>query len=295
MTTLRFGSFEPASAPPKLWSDRVEADDEFEHTLPSLDSAETALRDVEPEVAPISLAIPVEVVPTLSSMTEVGLMGRGSRQVALSSSLPIQTLVSPAMSGDASDRSGSPRQVASAPPPQALAMAPSSPGMPGEEGLGQVALDSPSSSAVRRTAPTTLRSEPVGGAGGGSGQVAPAIPPLAIPAGHLSEGIWSPQLSHSREEVVAFGGIPDPVSTGRRTSARVLDLPEVDDMQQRCAMRAAKLHDAAIYTGYFPSYGTDPFMVATHSDGGQGAFGYWIYPLGDGRSGYLQPVWMAVM
>ena len=41
--------------------------------------------------------------------------------------------------------------------------------------------------------------------------------------------------------------------------------------------------------------GVDPFVVATHSDGGQGAFGYWIYPLGDGSSGYLQPVWMAVM
>ena len=66
--------------------------------------------------------------------------------------------------------------------------------------------------------------------------MAPAVPPLAIPAGHLSEGIGSPQLPHSREEVVAFGGIPDPVSTGRRMSARVLDLP-------------AKLHDTAISAG----------------------------------------------
>ncbi|XP_044365717.1 uncharacterized protein [Triticum aestivum] len=50
-----------------------------------------------------------------------------------------------------------------------------------------------------------------------------------------------------------------------------------------------------ISEGYFPSYSIDLFVVATHSDGGQGAFGYWIYPLGDGSSGYLQPVWMAVM
>ena len=49
------------------------------------------------------------------------------------------------------------------------------------------------------------------------------------------------------------------------------------------------------FVGHIPNYGTDPFVVATHPDGGQGAFGYWIFPLGDGSSGYLQPVWMAVM
>ena len=30
MSTLRFGSFEPASAPPRLWSDRVESNDLIE-------------------------------------------------------------------------------------------------------------------------------------------------------------------------------------------------------------------------------------------------------------------------
>jgi hypothetical protein len=51
----------------------------------------------------------------------------------------------------------------------------------------------------------------------------------------------------------------------------------------------------SFFAGYIPHYGSDPFVVATHSDGGQGAFGYWIFPLGDGSSGYLQPVWMAIM
>ena len=38
--TLRFGSFEPASAPPRLWSDRMECDDVLEHTIPHLDFAD---------------------------------------------------------------------------------------------------------------------------------------------------------------------------------------------------------------------------------------------------------------
>ena len=49
------------------------------------------------------------------------------------------------------------------------------------------------------------------------------------------------------------------------------------------------------FAGYLPSHYVDPYVVATHSDGGQGAFGYWIYPMGDGSTGYFQPVWMAVI
>ena len=49
------------------------------------------------------------------------------------------------------------------------------------------------------------------------------------------------------------------------------------------------------FAGYLPSHCVHPYVVATYSDGGQGAFGYWIYPLGDGSTGYIQPVWMAVM
>ena len=133
-------------------------------------------------------------------------------------------------------------------------------------GLGQVALAPPSSPAVRRTvspSPMALPSVPAGGAGGGRGQAAPVIissPPLPmtrVPSvGFPSRGIGGPltpsqvtpvQPSEgsmpgvTREEVVAFGGIPDPIAEGRRMSARILDIPEVDDMQQRCTMRAAKL------------------------------------------------------
>ena len=100
--------------------------------------------------------------------------------------------------------------------------------------------------------------------------MAPAIPSSLSPmvgdpsVGHPSEGIGSPPTpslvtsvdplrdsvpGFTREEVVAFGGSPDPISAGRRMSARILDIPEVDDMQQRCAMRAAKLQEAALSSG----------------------------------------------
>ena len=52
-----------------------------------------------------------------------------------------------------------------------------------------------------------------------------------------------------RDEIIAFGGIPDPVAEGRRMSCRLQDQPNVDDMQLRCAMQAAKLRDIEVTTG----------------------------------------------
>ena len=168
-------------------------------------------------------------------------------------------------------------------------------------GLGQEALAHPSSLAVWTTASSSpTLSAPADGAGGGRGQAAPVIPSPFAPVaadpgvGHPSVGLGSPQPpllvsapGFTREEVVAFGGIPDPVSTGRRMCARIHELPEVDDMQQRCAMRATKLQETASSSGFIPNYGSDPFLVATHPDGGQRALGYWVFSMGDGSSGYL--------
>ncbi|XP_037405683.1 uncharacterized protein LOC119268209 [Triticum dicoccoides] len=97
-------------------------------------------------------------------------------------------------------------------------------------------------------------------------------------------------LTHNRatrEEVIAFDGIPDPVSEGRRISSRLQEHPDVDDMQLRCALRAAKLHDIEVTTGYLQSHRVDPHVVVTHFDGGQGAFGYCVYPMGDDSTGYF--------
>ena len=84
----------------------------------------------------------------------------------------------------------------------------------------------------------------------------PTVRPLAGVVGELGQEAMappSPGMVHpsraSREEVIAFGGIPDPVAEGRRLSSRLQDHPKVDDIQQRCAMRAAKLHDVEVTTG----------------------------------------------
>ena len=75
--------------------------------------------------------------------------------------------------------------------------------------------------------------------------------PVATARG-AAVGGWAGGLSPSRasrEEVIAFGGIPDPVSQGRRVSGRLQEQPDIDDMQLRCALRAAKLRDVEISTG----------------------------------------------
>ena len=49
------------------------------------------------------------------------------------------------------------------------------------------------------------------------------------------------------------------------------------------------------FTGYLPSQCVDPYMVATHSDKDQGAYGDWIYPMKNGSMDYFQLVWMTLM
>jgi hypothetical protein len=78
--------------------------------------------------------------------------------------------------------------------------------------------------------------------------VGPGSPP-PLPPVTLADPSWDSARGFTREEVTAFGGIPDPVSEGRRMSSRFQEHPEVDDMQQRCAMRAAKLRDIEVTTG----------------------------------------------
>ena len=77
--------------------------------------------------------------------------------------------------------------------------------------------------------------------------VAPDVPDRVTAVGGRAR-VPTPYMA-MREEVIAYGGIPDPVSQGRRVSSRLQEQPDVDDMQLRCAMRAAKLHDIEVTTG----------------------------------------------
>ena len=181
MTTLRFGSFEPASAPPRLWSDRVDSDDYLEHTLPPLEfegdaglcagrSARTLVGATErrPEGASLVLAPHVDATPVSATAGEVGRGGGGSGQVASPTPHPIPTPVTHVLRGSANAGRGSPRQAASAPATPMVAVTTAAAAALGV--LGQEALAPPSSPTVRRTAspsPMAHPSEPAGGVGGG--------------------------------------------------------------------------------------------------------------------------------
>ena len=91
MTSLRFGSFEPASAPPRLWSDRVDSDDAFEQSLPLLEfeDAGGALAGCSVRTSSVrtlvgsgdgeSVVAPPEAdVPAITAAAEVGRGGGGS-------------------------------------------------------------------------------------------------------------------------------------------------------------------------------------------------------------------------
>ena len=120
MNTLRFGSFEPASAPPRLWSDRVESADSFECMLPPLElddgacpvddglletlsvTAVGGVREVEPQMGLLSPTTSVVSCRIASTVSEVRFGEGGLGQVASASpsiSLAPGTPVAPAMVG----------------------------------------------------------------------------------------------------------------------------------------------------------------------------------------------------
>ena len=141
-TSLRFGSFEPASAPPRLWSDRVDSDDVFEHTLPLLEfegaggslhgpmvtatSPRPLVRagDVEPMVASPPPVSPVVEVPEMISTPELGLGGGESGQVASTTPISLPSPVIQVLEASAGVATAGPRQVASAISSPVAAMVP---------------------------------------------------------------------------------------------------------------------------------------------------------------------------
>jgi hypothetical protein len=46
--------------------------------------------------------------------------------------------------------------------------------------------------------------------------------------------------------------------------------------------------------GYPFGYPLDPYVVLSPAGGPTPGHGYWVQPFGDGSTGYLQPIWVAV-
>ena len=133
--------------------------------------------------------------------------------------------------------------------------------VPNWEGHGQVASAPTSPMAPLEGAAHAASSRPTPlGAPGTKTVVAGGASPvlatthgstLAASAQSSPVGGWAGCLTPNwatQGEIIAFAGIPDPVSEGRRMSCRLQDQPDVDDMQLRCAMRAAKLRDIEVTT-----------------------------------------------
>ena len=163
-------------------------------------------------------------------------LGGGLGQEASDTSSPVaSTIRFVAPSGEGSG------QVASEPSPLTAPVGVASPVLGGERGQAALAMPLP-----------PLLPDPSRGACQASEILVSACPlsgeavgePVQVdrPAGWGEAGGWTP-TAISREEVIAFGGIQDPMSEGRRVSGRLQAQPDVDDIQQRCAMRAAKLRD----------------------------------------------------
>ena len=81
-------------------------------------------------------------------------------------------------------------------------------------------------------------------------EVHPTTPYPSSPT--IREGRGSPDGSpreRTTEELIAFGGIADPVSAGRRVSDRIQGQPDADDLQVARAKRAAMLRHVKATTG----------------------------------------------
>ena len=138
-------------------------------------------------------------------------------------------------------------QVASEPSPPTAPVGVASPVLGGVRGQAALVLPLPPflpapSCAARQESEILVSAHPL------SGEVVGETVQMDRPAGWGEAGGRTP-TAISREELIAFGGIQDPVSKRRRVSGRLQTQPDVDDIQQRCAMRAAKLRDVEVTTG----------------------------------------------
>ncbi|XP_044412534.1 uncharacterized protein [Triticum aestivum] len=275
-TTLRFGSFEHSSAPPKLWSDRIESEEAFELELPALrlEGAVDTIpggRQVATPSRAQHMVPPQEVTQLVVPGLSGGALGQAASGCYPSAEEGDSGQVAPVSFSSPGGGLGQGASDTSSPVASTFRLMAA---LPSGEGSGQVASElSPPSAplwvaspvlggergqmALVRPPPPTLPASPGGALHKSavfvsacplSGEVVGEPVQLDRPAGWGAAGGRTP-TAISREEVIAFGGIQDPVFEGRRVSGRLQTQPDVDDIQQRCAMRAAKLRDVEVTTG----------------------------------------------
>nr|XP_051185830.1 uncharacterized protein LOC127299826 [Lolium perenne] len=98
----------------------------------------------------------------------------------------------------------------------------------------------------------------------------------------------------TREEIIAFGGIPEPKASDVRASARIGAQATVDQTQMERAMYAAQRRSTLGTTGYSSCGALATTMGISAPVGPAGYYGYWMQPAPGGHSGLLFPgYWMA--
>ncbi|XP_051200432.1 uncharacterized protein [Lolium perenne] len=101
-------------------------------------------------------------------------------------------------------------------------------------------------------------------------------------------------ISFSRDEIIEFGGIPEPSSKGTRASARIGAQVNTDDTQMERAMCATQRRLNPSLPGYSSCGALDTAMGAYASGGLAGYYVYWMQSPAQGHAGLLFPgYWMA--
>lgn len=229
---LRFGSFGSSSAPGRLWGARVESEDPEERELPRLTTPETPTRAGTPPGSPwngASASVGTVVVPgpvagvqhRITTTTELSGQGVGADSVILGDQQPFGPSATAQTEGGVECGFSSGTRVHSE--DRSLTACAEAP------------RDEPISTPIgfARQPSHTGRAS---GSGARAGQVGHVI------GGH---SLTRPSIV----EVVEFGGIPDPATGARRSSARLQAQPDVDELQMGHAMRTAKIRDIETSTG----------------------------------------------
>jgi hypothetical protein len=98
---------------------------------------------------------------------------------------------------------------------------------------------------------------------------------------------------YSKDDLIAFGGISE-AELMVRTSEQIRMQANADDTQLECAMQLSVAKNIGSFIGYSFGYLLDLYVVLSLACGAPPGHGYWVQPFGNGSTGYIQPIRMAV-